>query len=441
MKRAHHVPRLAEMLPTVAKGPAAALRVLDAARTLKVGERAYRHWDKVRYHRPVPSGFTALEWWCALKVLRAATARTLPLVGVGGLPVHVTSPPGLSDRLGRISRRLSSPHPVAEVPGADQAELRTGLFRESLSSSLIEGARTDRAEALQLLTAARPPRDLGERMVLNNYQAMRRVAELAGSPMTPARLLGIQALLTEGTLRDAAQVGRFRAAADRIVLRKGDEVVFVPPPAEALSERIETLCAFANATEEPVAPMDPVLRAILLHYWLAYDHPFADGNGRTARALFYWSMLRSGHPLAAGVSLSSAILADTGSYYRAFRHAESDGNDATYFVLNQVESLERALGMDAAGDDDVLRYVEESRPKGASLPRGLNARQRFLVAELRRNPGSLHTLPGYRELHGVTHMTAWRDLEGLRRRRLLVMGPKQGRAATYVAPPLRRRDG
>jgi hypothetical protein len=53
-----------------------------------------------------------------------------------------------------------------------------------------------------------------------------------------------------------------------------------------------------------------------------------------------------------------------------------------------------------------------------------------------RDPHLVHTLPGYRVLHGVTHMTAWRDLEGLRRRRLLAVGAKQGRAITYVAPSL-----
>lgn len=421
------------MLPEVARDPRAALRILDAARTLTEDERAYRHWDKVRYRKPLPAGLTAREWWCALKVLRAATAQPLPLKTVGGWPVHVTSPIGLGDRLRRLGARLSSPG-TRTASGAGEAAFRSGLFRESLSSSLIEGAATDRREALQLLTAARPPRDLGERMVLNNYRALRRVAEVARLPMTPARLREFQALLTDGTLRDAGQVGRFRTAADRIVLRKGDEVVFTPPSAEGLPGRMAALCDFANGDEGLGAPWDPVLRAILLHYWLAYEHPFADGNGRTARALFHWSMLRSGHAEVARFSLSSAILADLGAYHRAFQDAESDAGDATYFVLNQVEMLERALGIDeTAGGSDIPGFVEETRESGGPLPRGLNGRQRALMAELRRDPHLVHTLPGYRDLHGVTHMTAWRDLEGLRRRRLLAVGPRQGRAVTYVA--------
>ncbi len=436
MKLTTHVPRLAEMLLEVAQHPRAALRVLDAARTLSDEQRAYRHWDKVRYHKPRPAGFSAREWWCALKVLRAVTARPLPLIAIGGWPVHITSPQGLSDRLRRLGERLASAGQIP-APTLSEVAFRSGLFRESLSSSLIEGAATDSREALQLLTAARPPRDLGERMVLNNYRALRRVAEVAKLPMTPDRLLEVQALLTEGTLRDPAQVGRFRTATERIVLRKGNEVIFTPPSAEELPGRMKVLCDFANGDDGQGAPMDPVLRAILLHYWLAYEHPFADGNGRTARAIFHWSMLRSGHAEVALFSLSSAILADLGAYHRAFQHAETDSGDATYFVLNQAEMLERALGIDEpGGGHDIPGFVEEPRQLGAPLPRGLNPRQQALMAELRRDPHLIHTLPGYRDLHGVTHMTAWRDLEGLRRRRLLAVGAKQGRAITYVAPSL-----
>ena len=52
----------------------------------------------------------------------------------------------------------------------------------------------------------------------------------------------------------------------------------------------------------------PMIRSIILHFWLAYDHPFVDGNGRTARALFYWSMLRHGYWLFEFISISQIIL-------------------------------------------------------------------------------------------------------------------------------------
>ncbi len=48
----------------------------------------------------------------------------------------------------------------------------------------------------------------------------------------------------------------------------------------------------------------PVIRAILLHFMLAYDHPFVDGTGRTARALFYWSMAHQGYWLMDFISIT-----------------------------------------------------------------------------------------------------------------------------------------
>ena len=73
-----------------------------------------------------------------------------------------------------------------------------------------------------------------------------------------------------------------------------------------LQQRLEQLCRFANA-ELPAAFMHLVARAITLHFWLAYDHPFCDGNGRTARALFYWAMLHQGYWLFECISITSVI--------------------------------------------------------------------------------------------------------------------------------------
>jgi len=75
----------------------------------------------------------------------------------------------------------------------------------------------------------------------------------------------------------------------------------------------------------------------------AYDHPFEDGNGRTARALFYWSMLRHGYRLTEFLSISSLLNRAPGRYGRAFLYTETDGLDAAYFVLNQLRIILRAI--------------------------------------------------------------------------------------------------
>ena len=111
-----------------------------------------------------------------------------------------------------------------------------------------------------------------------------------------------------------------------------DEIFHDPPPAEQLDERMAAMCDFANG-KIPNHFIHPVVRAIILHFWLAYDHPFVDGNGRTARALFYWLMLRNNYWLFEFISISQIIRKAPIKYGRAFLYTETDDNDLTYFIL------------------------------------------------------------------------------------------------------------
>ena len=154
-----------------------------------------------------------------------------------------------------------------------------------------------------MIRTGRPPRTNGERMILNNYRTMQRVAEWKELPLDAALLFEMHRMVTDRTLEDPAAAGRLRKADEPITVQDDitGEVYHYPPPAGSLPTRLQALCDFANAgtstaAHPPTRFVHPVVRAILLHFWLAYDHPFVDGNGRTARALFYWSMLRQGYP-------------------------------------------------------------------------------------------------------------------------------------------------
>ena len=110
---------------------------------------------------------------------------------------------------------------------------------------------------------------------------------------------------------------------------------------------MEQLCRFANA-ETPAVFIHPVVRAITLHLWLVYDHLFCDGNGRTARALFNWSMLNwsmlnQGYWLFEFISISSVINLARAKYERSCLLCETDDNDLTYFLLAQVTVIQQAI--------------------------------------------------------------------------------------------------
>jgi len=107
---------------------------------------------------------------------------------------------------------------------------------------------------------------------------------------------------------------------------------------------------------------------------VGYDHPFADGNGRTARALFYWSMARSGYWLMEYTSISHILRKAPAKYMRAYLHTESDKNGTTYFVLHQLQTIRHAI---TALHDYVDRKVREQRETQQLLANSVGLRDRL----------------------------------------------------------------
>lgn len=177
------------------------------------------------------------------------------------------------------------------------------------------------------------------------------------------------------------------------------------------------MCAFANEPDD--LAVHPVIRSILIHLWIGYDHPFVDGNGRTARALFYWSMLRRGYWLAEYLPISRILRKAPAQYSRAFQLTDSDDNDATYFVLHQLRAIQQAI-------HDLFGYLRrksrEVRELEALLQgrKDLNHRQLAVLARALRDPHDEITIKQHQRSHSVAYQTARADLLELAEKRLLV---------------------
>ena len=117
----------------------------------------------------------------------------------------------------------------------------------------------------------------------------------------------------------------------------GRTVLHIPPKAGDVPELMASMCDFANTNGED-AFVNPVVKGIILHFWLAYVHPFMDGNGRTARALLYWYALKHRYWLFEYLSISTAILNARAQYYRSFLYSEIDDNDVTYFIYYKLRA-------------------------------------------------------------------------------------------------------
>jgi len=181
-------------------------------------------------------------------------------------------------------------------------------------------------------------------MIFNNFAAMEHIRSLRDQPITPERILELHRMLTADTLDDSVDAGRLRQSDDvKVVDNRTGTVLHDPPHWAELPLRLERLCAFANADEGSAPFVHPVVRAILLHFMIGYDHPFADGNGRTARALFYWAMARSGYWLMEFLSISQFLRQAPAQYVTAYLHTETDGGDTTYFILHQLGTIRKSI--------------------------------------------------------------------------------------------------
>lgn len=399
----------------------------------------YRHWDKLRHLAP-PDGLTHEQWWLSIKLARGALSQAMPLRDVRGRPFTFAMPDVAQRMAHGIDRNASGSIETLEpLPaGRDRIHyLQRTLDEEAITSSQLEGAATTRKVARRMLRERRAPRDHGERMIANNYRGMRFIAEHGcDAVLTPEFVRELHAMLTADTLADATAAGRFRRDDEQIVVQDQDGLILhTPPTAGELPERLRALCEFANdRSDSPF--LHPVARSILLHFWLAYDHPFVDGNGRTARALFYWSMARHGYWLMEYVSISSLLLQAPSAYARAFLYAETDENDATYFVLQQMDIIRRAIENLHAYLD--RKMVERRRSLdilkttvGADL--ALNHRQMALIRHGLDNPGALYSIQEHGGYHNVAYGTSRSDLLGLVEAGLFAQ-IKVGRAFRFVAP-------
>ncbi|MGH7718102.1 MAG: Fic family protein [Gemmatimonadaceae bacterium] len=400
----------------------------------------YRHWDILRHLEP-PNGLTAEQWWLALKLSRIAMYQRLPILAKEGAPFVYGLPDVAQRMLHQIDRDASGTIRAAQQVTSPQTRdtyLVTSLVEEAITSSQLEGASTTRDVAKEMIKRGRAPRDRSERMILNNYQALQFIRQLKDEPLTPSIVFELQRSLTEGTLDESDAAGRFRRADEHIVVSNDIDgsVLHDPPPEGELQTRMEAMCAFANATDAHGPFVHPVVRSILLHFWLAYDHPFVDGNGRTARALFYWSMAQRGYWLAEFLSISRILKDAPSRYSRAFLYTETDDNDATYFILFQLRTIIRAieelheyLARKAQEMEETARMIRRSQ----AIREQLNYRQLALLNHALKHRGAEYTFESHRASHNVSYGTARTDLLDLAKHNLLV-AQKVGRTYTFLVP-------
>ena len=390
----------------------------------------YPYWDKVKYHRS-KSEIDPRVLWKALKLQRS----------LGRTPLHFgryTFGYNKTDEMLSLLHAFDM-HVGGSLSGSDADLLpenkRTYYFvssamEEAIASSQMEGASTTRRVAKEMLRKQERPRDRSQQMIHNNYQTLLYLKDHAAEPFSVERLLDVHRLMTEDTLDDASDAGRLRDH-DEILVMDGisGDVAHQPPAHSEIPALLADLERFFNSDDEG-AFIHPIIKACIIHFMLAYIHPFVDGNGRTARALFYWYMMRRGYWLIEYLSISSIIYKAKRGYERAFLYTECDDNDLTYFILYHLRTMRLAF-------ERLKNYLQRKEAENSSARllmavTDMNSRQAQLLQILREKPDTMFTVREIEQRFAVTNATARTDLRGLVERGFLVEVPMNKVKRGYV---------
>ncbi len=394
---------------------------------LKKAHEGYYSWDKFS-NVPLPKTvyFHEILWFYMKMFMRSSGKQVKHVVDISGKSFVFSLTDTILKKLHFIDRHLSD-NLVFKHAGVDEDQkgewlkkrVISSLIEEAITSSQIEGAATTRKQAKAMIKSGKKPKTHDEKMILNNYLAIRLITEeLKDDALSSELIKKIHSVLADELLEDFDEIGQFRhddKEEDKIKIWDDATVLFVPPNYTEIEQRITDLCTFANDEQEFY---HPVIKAIILHFMIGYIHPFVDGNGRTARGLFYWYLVRKGYRLFEYVSISEVIKKSIGQYKRAYLYTEKDGGDLTYFIYYHLEVISKCI-------ETLEQYIQKKMMEYEDLKKrirqqeDINLRQIDLLNHAIRHKDAIYTIKGHLNSNKISWATARSDLLNLVKKEFL----------------------
>ena len=368
----------------------------------------YLYWDKVKYM--APKGVDKQVLWQAVKTLRLLNAQDIKF---GKYTFHFTITKNMLALLHDFDMNFGGNLGTKSIiPTTDKNYyLISSIMEEAIASSQMEGASTTRRIAKDMLRKQLKPTNKSQQMIVNNYETISRISKVSKEDFSVEGLLEIHRSISSKTLDNPEDEGAFRKN-DEIFVVDGITgfVAHTPPSHTEIDEMIKDLCEFANNDSQENF-IHPIIKGIIIHFILAYIHPFADGNGRTARSLFYWYMIKKGYWLTEYLSISRIIYTNKEAYEKAYLYTENDNNDLSYFIQYHLDVMKKAF-------EELKKYLQHKIDEQQNILRfigitNINERQRYVLRTISESKRTLFTPKELATQFNISAKSARTDLQYL----------------------------
>lgn len=383
----------------------------------------YLHWDEL------PMRFKGVEVNLKLLWSYAWFARELNNrpIKLEGLILRYVQTPQIEKALHNLDMRVGGKIDFeSQMPSVDLKNkyLVSSLMEEAIASSQLEGAVTTRVVAKRMLRENRKPQNHSEQMIVNNYLTMMYIKENTkpNQPLTLEFIKEIHKRITKDTLENIEYEGVIRADNEvKVLSRDKGQIIHEPPDYSSIEKLLQQTCIFVNSDSTEFY-LHPIVKAIVIHYVIGYIHPFNDGNGRTARALFYWYLISQQYNWLEYVAISTAIKNAPSKYTYAYLYSETANNDITYFVKFNLRQIDIALRF---FEDYIEKKMSENNKIFEIIhdSPSLSIRQADIIITLSKTERPI-TINEMQERYNITYETARTDLLNLANSGYLQMNKK-----------------
>lgn len=398
----------------------------------------YLHFDELKYR--LPKDLDSTIAWSIVKMARTRQFQTIFRIGEPKVSCKFYLSPSIQKAISETDRNTTSASlewMCSKIGEEKHLEylLNDLIEDEAISSSQLEGAATTTKVAKDLLKRQRRPRSPDEKMIVGNFKMMKFAWENRHRDLSVDLILELHQIGVDNIDNDNYTPGVFRKTDDVEVVDSEGNTVHVPPTATGLTKRIKELSKWVNICHHDIDNknyLHPLVKAIALHFAIGYEHPFRDGNGRVARALFYWYMFKNDFAAFRYIAISVLLKSAPVKYGKSYLYTETDKMDLTYFLDYQCGIIIKAINQFKGSYKQTLEETEKFNKWlwESGLYKKLNDKQQTVFQVARSGVAHSFTATNVKENLGCAYNTASTVLNGLVELKLFTK-QKQGREWVY----------